>query len=65
MSSEIYIPVQDVISRVNVISSQGNENEFRYIILRLSGMKDVPWSFSSARSFDNTSWKFAKVRVEA
>lgn len=58
MSSEIYIPVQDVqvISRVNFRSSQGNENEFSYIILRLSGMKDVPWSFSSERSLDNTSW---------
>lgn len=58
MSSEIYIPVQDaqVISRVNFKSSQGNEIEFRYITLRLSGMKAVPWTFSSERTSENTLW---------
>lgn len=58
MSSEIYIPVQDaqVISRVNFKSSQGNEIEFRYITLSLSGMKAVPWTFSSERTSENTLW---------
>lgn len=43
MSSETYILMQDVqvINRVNLKSSQGNKNEFRYIILRLSEMKGV------------------------